>query len=775
MNIFNVKNLLIISIGILLIIILCLFVKNPENEKVNSLITDIDSLIDKKNSQQVNSRYKLFFNYLKQQETDYSIKDNHIYISDDLYIDDDEAKFILPNNLSIEGDLYLNNDYIRELPNNLSVKGDLILYKTKINQLPEDLHASSISLPVEQFNNIAYRQEVGSDDITLFAVFIDNEIKISVPAWRFLGNLNTFDAKVDEEYSQATEDEYQLEIEKYKQAAQECVNDLIEMRKNQANLLIVQEQYKDFFKFLDYEKIEYSFKNNNIIIDDIFKIRDSSIQLPDNLSISADFKCDGSKVTQLPQLPYNLSIGGEFEILSCGILTELPNRLFVDYLNLGDSFITQLPDDLSVNYLFLRDSFISQLPNNLSVGQHLDLRGTPITRLPDNLKVGKSLILDVRRIRNIAYREYIGEDRITLFSVFVNGEIQISVPSWKFLGNLKSFERKIDANYQGVTAQQYKQAAKECVDELIEMRKNNVVNNNVVNNNVVNNNQITTSDVENPKAKNTIKEAITLSSTLAKSRQEDQAFFNKLHKYPLLETDRFIYINYSWSDEWIDSRRTPITKISNRLFIKGSMDLSETMLTRLPNKLYVKGLLNISDTVISELPDGIYVNRLNASNTRITKLPDNFYVYGDLYFNNTPITELPSNLLLKGDMDLSDTPITKLPDNLSVGGNLKLNNTNITTLPENLSVGKGLDLDVQKITNIVYREHVGEDDIKLFSVFNNGEIQISVPSWKFLGNLKSFESKIDKNFSEVVAKQYKQVAQDCIDELAKRRNTNRSI
>ncbi|NUF26552.1 hypothetical protein [Gilliamella sp. ESL0254] len=765
MNILNVKNLLIISIGILLTIFLCLFVKNSENEKVNSLITDIDSLIDKKNSQQVNLRYKLFFNYLKQQETDYSIKDNHIYISDNLYIDDDEAKFILPDNLSIEGDLYLNNNYIRQLPNNLSVEGDLILYKTKINQLPEDLHAGSISLPVEQINNIAYRQEVGIDDITLFAVFIDNEIKISVPAWRFLGDLNSFDAKIDEEYSQTTEDEYQSEIEKYKQAAKECVNDLIEMRKNQANLLIVQEQYKDFFKFLDYEKIEYSFKNNNIIIDGWFKIKDSSIQLPDNLSIKGNLNCDGIKVTQLPQLPYNLSVDGEFEILSCGILTELPNRLFVNYLNLGDSFITQLPDDLYVNYLFLRDSFISQLPNNLSVGQHLDLRGTPITQLPDNLKVGKSLILDVRRIRNIAYREYIGEDQITLFSVFVNGEIQISVPSWEFLGNLKSFERKIDANYQGVTAQQYKQAAKECVDELIEMRKNNVVNNN----------QITTSDVENPKAKNTIKEAVTLSSTPAKSRQEDEAFLNKLHRYPLLDTDRFIYIHYSDSDVWIDFRGTTITKIPNRLFIKGSMDLSETMLTRLPNKLYVKGLLDISDTVISELPDGIYVNRLNASNTRITKLPDNFYVYDDLYFNNTPITELPSNLLLKGDMDLSDTPITKLPDNLSVGRNLKLNNTNITTLPENLSVGKGLDLDVQKITNIVYREHVGEDDIKLFSVFNNGEIQISVPSWKFLGNLKSFESKIDKKFSEVVAKQYKQVAQDCIDELAKRRNINRSI
>ncbi|MWN05597.1 hypothetical protein [Gilliamella sp. Pas-s95] len=103
-------------------------------------------------------------------------------------------------------------------------------------------------------------------------------------------------------------------------------------------------------------------------------------------------------------------------------------------------------------------------------------------------------------------------------------------------------------------------------------------------------------------------------------------------------------------------------------------------------------------------------------------------------------------------MDLFDTPITKLP--------------------ENLSVDKDLDLDVQKITNIVYREHVGEDDIKLFSVFVNGEIQISIPEWDFLGNFELFETRIDKNLSEEEAKQYKQVAKECVDELIKIRKNN---
>lgn len=118
--------------------------------------------------------------------------------------------------------------------------------------------------------------------------------------------------------------------------------------------------------------------------------------------------------------------------------------------------------------LWLCNSKITKLPNNLFVEKWLDLRYTPITKLPNNLFVGESLYLNVEKITNIAYRKNCEKFNGTLFAAYVNGEIQIA--AGRFLGNIKKFDSAVDEKCLGIDAKNYKQAARECIRELEQIR-----------------------------------------------------------------------------------------------------------------------------------------------------------------------------------------------------------------------------------------------------------------------------------------------------------------
>jgi len=115
--------------------------------------------------------------------------------------------------------------------------------------------------------------------------------------------------------------------------------------------------------------------------------------------------------------------------------------------------------------LNLRDTSITALPDNLSVGGSLNLSDTRITALPDNVCC-RSLYLDPERISNIAYRKECGRSDRTIFAAWTGKEICIAAGC--FFDTLDAFERAVDVKYTGKAADDYKQAARECVAELTE-------------------------------------------------------------------------------------------------------------------------------------------------------------------------------------------------------------------------------------------------------------------------------------------------------------------
>ncbi|WP_407345114.1 hypothetical protein [Dickeya ananatis] len=188
--------------------------------------------------------------------------------------------------------------------------------------------------------------------------------------------------------------------------------------------------------------------------------------LPEGLSVGGSLDLRGTGITSLPE---GLSVGGSLDLQDCTGITSLPEGLSVGgYLDLRGTGITSLPEGLSVGgYLYLQDcTGITSLPEGLSVGGSLYLQDcTGITSLPDNFSCD-SLYLDPERISNVAFRENCGYSSRTIFSAWTGTEFRIAAGC--FFGTIEEFEEAVDEKYSGSAAEAYKQAGRECVEELTE-------------------------------------------------------------------------------------------------------------------------------------------------------------------------------------------------------------------------------------------------------------------------------------------------------------------
>ncbi|NPE72562.1 hypothetical protein HLB27_19685, partial [Dickeya dadantii] len=98
-------------------------------------------------------------------------------------------------------------------------------------------------------------------------------------------------------------------------------------------------------------------------------------------------------------------------------------------------------------------------------GGYLDLQDSSITSLPDSFSCD-SLYLDPEKINNVAYRQNCGYSSRTIFAAWTGTEFKIAAGC--FFGSIADFEEAVDEKYSGSAAEAYKQAGRECVEELTE-------------------------------------------------------------------------------------------------------------------------------------------------------------------------------------------------------------------------------------------------------------------------------------------------------------------
>lgn len=145
---------------------------------------------------------------------------------------------------------------------------------------------------------------------------------------------------------------------------------------------------------------KFYIKDHKIICDGGLTI-DSTIpleKLPDNLQLkylSIIGRC------KLKSLPNNLTV--DTLTINNDLITKSPHNLTViSRLEAPFSNITELPDDLHVNYLDMHSSKLKYIPENLKYFAYLNISFcNNIKKLPDNLEIPDILNISFSSIRKL--------------------------------------------------------------------------------------------------------------------------------------------------------------------------------------------------------------------------------------------------------------------------------------------------------------------------------------------------------------------------------------
>lgn len=424
----------------------------------------------------------------------------------------------------------------------------------------------------------------------------------------------------------------------------------------------------------------------------------SIIAIGAHLTVAGTLTLGNSRLKSLP----DFMTVNELKLEGC-FIEELPRHLTVHgILNLKYSLIKHIGDYLTVDYHFMTPQCIKELPKHLRVGDGvlrpytidtlggsvLILSDTLVTSLPDDCYI-EMLSLERSRVSSFGKKIdviclYLGNrilegnpkdlDVCYLYVDNANKDVidfAISIKPDRKLeisGCTFSFSDNIDLECELVI----RDSIISKLPSGIKARLLTLVNTPV---------DIIPKDIELA-SYGTLK----LEGKAMKCQFEDGLILPGLKLIGASITELSDKISF---DELI-VMQTPITKLPNELYLKGSLVLNETNLTALPAVLEVGRDMNIGAT---EYNINIINSRIKVGESLIwpsapfKSWPDGLLVFKDIQLKYSQIESLPDNFLVNGDLDISNTKIKELPDNLMVVGNLDISNTAIKHLPPSLKVG----------------------------------------------------------------------------------------
>ena len=287
----------------------------------------------------------------------------------------------LPRNLTVNGDLDLEEAPIAQLPDGLRVQGTLNLRGTPIRVLPEGLEVGEyLSVSHTQVTHLPERLLVGG------SINLSNSaISTLPPALRVGGSLYLDDTSIASLPAQ-------LEVGGQLNVRRTPITTLPDDLKVGGTLLVgsrVAELPSGLSVGGDLDLSDAHF-----------------IVLPAGLKVGRDLRLERTSISALPP---GLEVGGSLLLrrMPIGIL---PEGLKVGGdLDLGGTPIAVLPKLLEVGgTLDLSSTAISTLPDDLKVGRTLNLSGTPIVKLPEGLEVGGNLYLNGTRVSRLPERLKVG-------------------------------------------------------------------------------------------------------------------------------------------------------------------------------------------------------------------------------------------------------------------------------------------------------------------------------------------------------------------------------
>lgn len=262
-------------------------------------------------------------------------------------VDTEVEDGLLPDNLTITGNVIINNAKLKKLPNGLHIEGDLNISDTEIKILPKNLtvegslltHNANISKIEEGLvvnGNLNLSQEANIKSLPEGTI-VDGDLDLR----------NTGISKLPESLRH--------------------INGSADLGNTKIKKL------PDSF----YVKGDLNLFNLSIT------------KLPKNLNVGGNLILAYTKITALPK---DLVVGGTVGAESLNI-TSIPKGISVGGLNLGSTKVIKLPDNLYIkNDLNLRYTPIEILPKGLHVDGKLNLSLTNVKKLPDDLVVNGGII-----------------------------------------------------------------------------------------------------------------------------------------------------------------------------------------------------------------------------------------------------------------------------------------------------------------------------------------------------------------------------------------------
>ena len=130
---------------------------------------------------------------------------------------------------------------------------------------------------------------------------------------------------------------------------------------------------------------------------------------------------------------------------------------------------------------------------------------------------------------------------------------------------------------------------------------------------------------------------------------------------------------------------------------------------------------------------------------------------------------IPENIEFRAGLNLYYCESTiQLPEKLTVNYELDLRGTNVNRLPSGLTIDDDCSvyLDAHKIENVSYCDDCGTSNRQIFAFWANNDFLIAAGC--FAGNYSNFAERVDMQYYDEDALEYKLKAQSCISELAEK-------
>ena len=300
-----------------------------------------------------------------------------------LYLEGEKDNIVLPDNLTVKGDLELVNWDVSSLPKGLIIENSFVLRGQADNTkfLPDDM---MVNEEVRLFDTCIERLPAGINHLQ--SLYVRNSPLECLPE-----NL-TIDRELILENVKVTQLPDNIVLNGAVTLSGVPIRRLPEALK--------------IGRYLRVEDCPLESLPSGLVVEEGAYFRDVLLtEIPKGVTFGGDLDIKGTNICRLSK---GLVVGGSLDIAETNI-SELPEDISIGWSLIAyNTKLTALPELKKIWDLNIRDTSISELPDNIVVLDDLNINNTRITKLPENSLICDSIYADNQNLEELPINTIIG-------------------------------------------------------------------------------------------------------------------------------------------------------------------------------------------------------------------------------------------------------------------------------------------------------------------------------------------------------------------------------